>query len=30
MKRDKLVAQLSTSEIGHADLENIYLAHMHD
>lgn len=30
MRHGKLVAQLKTHEIGHADLENIYLAHMHD
>jgi ABC-2 type transport system ATP-binding protein len=30
MKHGHLVAQLDTSEIGHADLESIYLAHMHD
>jgi len=30
MKHGKLVAQLNTSEIGHADLESIYLAHMRD
>jgi ABC-2 type transport system ATP-binding protein len=30
MKYGKLVATLSTSEIGHADLERIYLEHMHD
>jgi ABC-2 type transport system ATP-binding protein len=30
MKRGKLVAQLNTSEIGHADLESIYLEHMRD
>jgi ABC-2 type transport system ATP-binding protein len=30
MKHGQLVAQLNTSEIGHADLESIYLAHMHD
>jgi ABC-2 type transport system ATP-binding protein len=30
MKHGSLVATLSTSEIGHADLERIYLEHMHD
>jgi ABC-2 type transport system ATP-binding protein len=30
MKYGKLVATLSTNEIGHADLERIYLEHMHD
>jgi ABC-2 type transport system ATP-binding protein len=30
MKRGKIVTQLNTSEIGHADLESIYLAHMRD
>lgn len=30
MKHGTLVAQLRTSEIGHADLERIYLEHMHD
>jgi ABC-2 type transport system ATP-binding protein len=30
MKHGRLVAQLRTEEIGHTDLENIYLAHMHD
>jgi ABC-2 type transport system ATP-binding protein len=30
MKHGKLVARLDTSEIGHADLESIYLAHMRD
>jgi ABC-2 type transport system ATP-binding protein len=30
MKHGKLVAQLNTSEIGHADLESIYLEHMRD
>jgi len=30
MKHGKLVAQLRTEEIGHTDLENIFLAHMHD
>jgi ABC-2 type transport system ATP-binding protein len=30
MKYGKLVATRSTSEIGHADLERIYLEHMHD
>jgi ABC-2 type transport system ATP-binding protein len=30
MKHGKLVAQLRTEEIGHADLERIYLEHMHD
>jgi ABC-2 type transport system ATP-binding protein len=30
MKHGKLVATLSTTDIGHADLEQIYLDHMHD
>jgi ABC-2 type transport system ATP-binding protein len=30
MKHGSLVATLATSEIGHADLERIYLEHMHD
>ena len=30
MKRGKLVAQLATADIGHADLEQLYLTHMHD
>ncbi|MBM3736146.1 MAG: ABC transporter ATP-binding protein [Acidobacteria bacterium] len=30
MKHGHLVAQYSTSELGHADLERIYLEHMHD
>lgn len=30
MKRGRLVADLVTREIGHADLEALYLAHMHD
>jgi ABC-2 type transport system ATP-binding protein len=30
MKHGKLVRTLSTIEIGHADLERIYLEHMHD
>jgi ABC-2 type transport system ATP-binding protein len=30
MKHGKLVATLHTSEIGHSDLERIYLEHMHD
>jgi ABC-2 type transport system ATP-binding protein len=30
MKCGKLVEQLRTEEIGHTDLEKIYLAHMHD
>lgn len=30
MRQGKLVRELSTSEIGHADLERIYLEHMHD
>jgi ABC-2 type transport system ATP-binding protein len=30
MKHGKLVAELRTEEIGHADLERIYLQHMHD
>jgi ABC-2 type transport system ATP-binding protein len=30
MKHGQLVAELPTHEIGHADLERIYLEHMHD
>lgn len=30
MKRGKLVAELQTADIGHADLERLYLEHMHD
>jgi ABC-2 type transport system ATP-binding protein len=30
MKHGRLVDQLATSEIGHADLEQLYLRHMHD
>jgi len=30
MKHGKLVTTLNTSEIGHTDLERIYLEHMHD
>jgi ABC-2 type transport system ATP-binding protein len=30
MKHGRLVATLSTSDIGHADLERLYLEHMHD
>ena len=30
MKHDHLVAKYATSELGHADLERIYLEHMHD
>jgi ABC-2 type transport system ATP-binding protein len=30
MKHGKLVATLHTFEIGHSDLERIYLEHMHD
>jgi ABC-2 type transport system ATP-binding protein len=30
MKHGSLVAVLRTGEIGHADLERIYLEHMHD
>jgi ABC-2 type transport system ATP-binding protein len=30
MKHGRLVAELTTNEIGHADLERIYLEHMHD
>jgi ABC-2 type transport system ATP-binding protein len=29
MKQGRLVSQLSTEEIGHADLERLYLEHMH-
>lgn len=30
MRHGRLVAQMRTEEIGHADLERIYLEHMHD
>lgn len=30
MRRGRLVAELRTEEIGHADLERLYLEHMHD
>ena len=30
MKQGRMVASLSTNEIGHADLERLYLQHMHD
>ena len=30
MKHGRLVQTLATSEIGHADLERLYLSHMHD
>lgn len=30
MKHGRMVAQIMTGEIGHADLERIYLEHMHD
>jgi ABC-2 type transport system ATP-binding protein len=30
MKHGRLVATLNTEEVGHADLERIYLEHMHD
>lgn len=30
MKHGELVAELFTKDIGHADLEELYLAHMHD
>ena len=30
MKRGRLVAELATADIGHADLEQLYLTHMHD
>jgi ABC-2 type transport system ATP-binding protein len=30
MKHGRLVATLDTDEVGHADLERIYLEHMHD
>ena len=29
MKQGRLVANLTTEEIGHADLERLYLEHMH-
>ena len=29
MKDGRLVAEMSTGEVGHADLERIYLEHMH-
>ncbi len=30
MKRGRLVAELATADIGHTDLEQLYLIHMHD
>ena len=30
MRYGRLVTEMSTEEIGHADLERIYLKHMHD
>jgi len=30
MKRGMLVAELATADIGHTDLEQLYLTHMHD
>jgi ABC-2 type transport system ATP-binding protein len=30
MKHGRLVAEMKTGELGHADLERIYLEHMHD
>ena len=30
MKHGRLVRTLATGEVGHADLERIYLEHMHD
>lgn len=30
MRQGRMVREMSTSEIGHADLERIYLEHMHD
>ncbi|MDE2824927.1 MAG: ABC transporter ATP-binding protein, partial [Gemmatimonadota bacterium] len=30
MRHGRLVAEMTTDEIGHADLERIYLEHMHD
>ncbi|MBY0376334.1 MAG: AAA family ATPase, partial [Bryobacteraceae bacterium] len=30
MKHGKLVEELATGDIGHADLEQLYLKHMHD
>jgi ABC-2 type transport system ATP-binding protein len=30
MKHGRLVATMSTAEIGHADLERLYLEHMHN
>jgi ABC-2 type transport system ATP-binding protein len=30
MKHGRLVVTLDTAEIGHADLERLYLQHMHD
>lgn len=30
MKRGRMVAEMHTEELGHADLERIYLEHMHD
>jgi ABC-2 type transport system ATP-binding protein len=29
MKQGRLVAEMSTADLGHADLERIYLEHMH-
>ena len=30
MRHGRLVAEMTTDEIGHADLERIYLEHMHE
>jgi ABC-2 type transport system ATP-binding protein len=30
MKHGRMVAEMQTAEIGHADLERLYLEHMHD
>jgi ABC-2 type transport system ATP-binding protein len=30
MRRGQMVRTLDTTEVGHADLERIYLEHMHD
>jgi hypothetical protein len=30
MKHGRLMEVLNTEEIGHADLEQVYLKHMHD
>ena len=30
MKHGRLVATMDTAEIGHTDLERLYLQHMHD